>query len=196
MKRNLLYQLGAVFILLIIATSACSFLPVGGGDAPEDASPPTVAVTATQVPTQKILPTITPTTTITPIPTDASTPTTRPTWTPFPSKTLRPTWTASPTLSPTATKDIGWIIKEDFSDTTAQWLKKVGGNWATGIASGAYFMSVSEKNVEITSSKSWLKLADVRVIADVYKQNGKGYWGISCRETAAGSYYTIFITSA
>ncbi|MBU0512866.1 MAG: hypothetical protein KKD28_07530 [Chloroflexi bacterium] len=99
-------------------------------------------------------------------------------------------------MSPTATKDIGWIIKEDFSDTEAFWLKKKGGNWATGIARGAYFMTVAVPNVEITSSKSWLKLADVRVIADVYKQNGKGYWGISCRETAAGSYYTIFITSA
>lgn len=57
-------------------------------------------------------------------------------------------------------------------------------------------MTVASKNVEITSSKSWLKLADVRVIADVYRLNGKGYWGVSCRETAAESYYTIFITSA
>ena len=126
MKRNLLYQFGVSFILLILVSSACSFLPSGGGDAPEEASPPTVAVTETQVPTPKSSPTITPTPTITPIPTEALTSTTRPTWTPFPSKTLRPTWTASPTLSPTATKDIGWIIKEDFSDPEASWLKKKG----------------------------------------------------------------------
>ena len=195
-KRNLLYRLGVVCVLLAIVASACSLLPGGGEDVLEEASPSTVAVTETQIPTQKSSPTITLSPTSTPIPTEALTPTTRPTWTPFPSKTLRPTWTASPTLSPTATKDIGWIIKEDFSDTTASWIKREGDNWATGIARGAYFMSVSEKYVEITSSKSWIKLSDVRVIADVYRNNGKGYWGISCRETAAESYYTIFITSA
>jgi hypothetical protein len=64
-----------------------------------------------------------------------------------------------------------------------------------GYARGGYFLSVLENNVEITSTPGWLKLDDVRIIVDVYRENGKGYWGISCRETVAGSYYTIFITS-
>jgi hypothetical protein len=197
MERKLLFRLGAVFMLLMIATSACSFLPGSGdGEAPDAAPQPVAAVTDTQIPTPSSSPTVVPSPTDSPVPTEVLSPTTRPTWTPLPSRTLRPTWTASPTLSPTATKDVGWIIKEDFSDTGASWIKKKGGNWATGIARGAYFMTVESPNVEITSSKSWLKLADVRVIADIYKQNGKGYWGISCRETAAESYYTIFITSA
>jgi hypothetical protein len=129
------------------------------------------------------------------IPSPTLSPTTRPTWTPFPTKTLRPTWTPSPTLSPTATKDIGWIIRDDFSEVSPWWYKAEGSNWAMGYARGGYFMAVNANYVEITSSQSWLKLDDVRVIMDVYRQHGKGYWGISCRETHAGSYYTIFINS-
>ena len=40
-----------------------------------------------------------------------------------------------------------------------------------------------------------MKLDDTRVILDVFREHGQGYWGISCRETHAGNYYTIFITS-
>lgn len=65
-----------------------------------------------------------------------------------------------------------------------------------GYAQGGYFMSVTENNVEITSSQSWLKLDDTRVMFDVFREVGHGYWGISCRETYAGNYYTIFITSS
>jgi hypothetical protein len=123
------------------------------------------------------------------------TPTERLTWTPFPTKTLRPTWTPSPTLSPTATKDIGWIIKDDFSDTDRGWLVGSGSNWEMGYKNGGYFMTVEEEWVEITSTPVWLKLDDTRVIADVYRDWGKGYWGISCREAASASYYTMFITN-
>lgn len=64
-----------------------------------------------------------------------------------------------------------------------------------GYARGGYFMSVSANYVEITSSQSWLKLDDTRVILDAYREHGQGYWGISCRETYAGNYYSIFISS-
>jgi hypothetical protein len=188
-----------VITLLVIglALTACSGFPFGtsgGSPAPLDVQAE-ITFTDTQAPTPIDTATITTTPTETIIPSPTLSPTTRPTWTPFPTKTLRPTWTPSPTLSPTPTKEIGWIIKDDFSDVTDGWLQKEGGNWAIGYARGGYFMSVNGNNVEITSSKSWLKLDDVRVILDVYRQHGKGYWGISCRETVAGSYYTIFVTS-
>jgi len=56
-------------------------------------------------------------------------------------------------------------------------------------------MDVHDPYVEITASPSYLKLDDIRVVVDVYRQHGQGYYGIECRETVAGTYYTIFITS-
>ena len=157
---------------------------------------PQTDFTATQQQKTENTPTITDVPTETLIPYPTSSPTERPTWTPFPTKTLRPTWTASPTLSPTATKEVGWIIKDDFSEVTEAWLSGSGENWEMGYAQGGYYMTVLEKKVEITSSQSWLKLDDTRVIFDVFKEHGKGYWGISCRESSNASYYTIFITSS
>jgi hypothetical protein len=187
----------AVFLIFVVSLSSCDLLPFGGGvdDSVSDADQSQEQTTETQTPTPFDSPTITLTSTETPIPSATLSPTIRPTWTPFPTKTLRPTWTASPTLSPTATKEVGWIIKDDFSKVTDAWYMSSGGNWEMGYARGGYYMSVLENNVEITSSQSWLKIDDTRVIVDVYKENGKGYWGISCRETVASSYYTIFITS-
>ena len=183
---------GLIIIGLVLSMGACSLIP--GGDEPaEEAQAPDAVETEALPPTTESPPTATSKPTETLMPTPLMSPTKRATWTPFPTKTLRPTWTASPTLSPTATKDVGPILKEDFSDITAPWLQEKGENWATGIARQAYFMTVSP-NVEITSSRSWLKLADVRIQADVYRQVGQGYFGFSCRETAAGNYYTIFVT--
>ena len=200
MSRNQLIQkkieLGVLVIILGLILSTCSLLPFGSeGSQSPDGNVAEEPLTDTSVPTPVDTLTETAIPTRTMIPSPTLSPTTRPTWTPYPTKTLRPTWTPSPTLSPTATKEVGWIIKDDFSEVTDWWLKTEGGNWAMGYARGGYFMSVNEPNVEITSSQSWLKLDDVRVILDVYRQHGKGYWGISCRETSAGSYYTIFMTS-
>lgn len=186
-----------IFTLVLLAVSACSMLPFGvAGDsgAPEVGDPPGT-VADTQVPTLEQPPTATSIPTETLIPSPTLSPTTRPTKTLLPTKTLRPSWTPSPTLSPTATKEVGWIIRDDFSEDNEQWYKAKGGNWSMGYARGGYFMSVSDNNVEITSSKSWLKLDDTRVILDAYREQGHGYWGISCRETYAGNYYSIFITS-
>ncbi len=185
------------YVLLIVITSGCGLIPLGvGNDTSETiAEQPQSTISDTMTPTTEILPTDTPLPTETVIPSPTLSPTTRPTWTSFPTKTLRPSWTPSPTLSPTATKEVGWIIRDDFSEDRDQWYKAKGGNWAMGYAQGGYFMSVLANNVEITSSQSWLKLDDTRVIVDVFRESGQGYWGISCRETYAGNYYTIFITS-
>lgn len=182
---------GLILIILILILGGCSFPQIGKG--PELAVQP--EATETPIPTIKSSPTLKPPPTETLVPTPLMSPTKRATWTPLPSRTLRPTWTASPTLSPTATSEVGPILKEDFSDITAPWLQEEAENWATGIARQAYFMTVSQPNVEITSSRSWLKLADVRIQADVYRQTGQGYFGFSCRETSAGNYYTIFVTN-
>jgi len=184
-------RLIVVSCLLISLISGCNLL---GGDetAPDEAQiipteTDTTEPTPVNSPTNTLIPTITNT------PGPSLTPTIRPTWTPFPTRTLRPTWTPSPTLSPTPTSDVGWIIREDFSDPNAPWLKREGKNWATGIARQAYFMEVSVPNVEITSSRTWPILADVRIEADVYRHTGQGYFGFSCRETKAEAYYTVFV---
>ncbi len=182
-------------ILVILVISSCSLLPGSSSEEPQpELDQPEITLTATETRIPWSSPTNTLVPSETPIPSETIPPTERPTWTPFPTKTLRPTWTASPTLSPTATKEVGWILKDDFSEVSPWWYKKDGGNWGMGYAQGGYFMSVEDYNVEITSTQSWLKLGDVRVIVDVFKNNGQGYWGISCREVVAGSYYTIFVT--
>ena len=89
------------------------------------------------------------------------------------------------------------MLQEDFNSTDpyAPWMKRKGGNWATGIAKKMYFMSVYEPKVEITSARTWLKLDEVRIEADIIHNNGNGYYGFHCRETPSGTYYTIFITT-
>ncbi|HEY61018.1 MAG TPA: hypothetical protein G4N95_00045 [Anaerolineae bacterium] len=182
-------------LLLGIAGTACSL-----GQRLQTETENDQSIQATEKPTDIVEPSITPVPTKTPVPTERTTPTRmekptlRPTWTPFPSKTLRPTWTASPTLSPTATPEVIPILKEDFSDPSTPWLKTSGKNYKMGIAGGKYFMTIEDNNVEITSSRSWLKLAEVRVEADVTLKSGGGYYGFSCRESTS-SYYTLFITS-
>ena len=136
--------------------------------------------------------------TITPIPTQ----TLRPSWTPLPSNTLRPTWTLSPTLTPsitltpTATPEIARFVYETFSDPEAAWLQTSGGNWAVWIEPKKllYAMEISQGNVEITSSRSWLQLAEVGLEADIAVSEGEGYYGFNCRESSS-NYYTLFITS-
>jgi len=162
----------------------------------ETAHPPqaTVVPTDTLVPTNTMEPTETASPTVVATPTVATKPTKSPTWMPYPTRTLRPTWTASPTLSPTVTPEISPILKEDFSDPMTPWLKKKGETFQMGIAGGKYFMKIFKPNVEITSSRSWLKLAEVRIEADVTFNDGDGYAGFSCRESTS-SYYTLFITS-
>lgn len=131
-----------------------------------------------------------------PIPTQ----TLRPSWTPLPSKTLIPTWTPSLTLTPsitptpTATVEVYRFLFEMFEDPGQAWLKSGGENWRTNIEKGVYVMDVTMPNVEITSSRSWLRLAEVRIEADVHLEGGEGYYGFNCREGET-SYYTAFITT-
>lgn len=193
-RRNFWGGLAVLFLLL--ATLGCSlggFLP---GAAPPSSS---LAMSTPSKTAFRLPPSYTPTPTRTPTPHElvpaTRQPTLRPSWTPIPSNTLRPTWTASPTLSPTATPDVVIVLEESFDDPTTPWLKKKGTNWATGIAGKQYFMSVLVPKVEITSARSWLKLDEVRIEADITHNNGQGYYGFNCRETPAGNYYTIFITT-
>ena len=191
-KRNLWG--GLVVCLLAFTLVGCSlgdFLP-----APEPTSTPIPTNTTTFT----LTPSKTPTLTSTPTPNQglvAATgkPTLRPTWTPIPTNTWRPTWTASPTLSPTATSPVELVLTETFDDPYAPWMKRKGGNWATGIAKKMYFMSVYGPKIEITSARTWLKLDEVRIEADITHNNGNGYYGFHCRESAGGNYYTIFITT-
>ena len=124
----------------------------------------------------------------------------RPSWTPRPESTLHPTWTASPTLTPsitpipTATPEIFRFLYEQFESEENAWLQSSGGNWSTDIKNGIYEMQVTMPNVEITSSRTWLKLAEVRLDAEIGFINGDGYAGFNCREGTA-SYYTLFVTS-
>ena len=194
MKR--IIRLSALLMFSLIFITACDLISFGGmGQAVDPTG--TIAVGTTEVipTTQMIFATSTPTIIETEDLGPTLSPTIRPSWTPFPTKTLRPTWTASPTLTATETKEVGWIIKDDFSTPDDSWYVSSGSNWKLGFKNGGYYLSVLEENVEITSSKSWLKLDDARVIADVYREWGKGYWGISCRENTAATYYTIFITN-
>ncbi len=191
-KRTWLISVaGGVLLLASLACSLGDLQPgAGAGDqaaqlpSPTDTLPatPSEAPTSTTVPSQ------------TPIPSATIKPTLRPSAT-FTTPTLRPTWTASPTLSPTTTPQVAPLLEEDFNDTEAPWMKKEGGNWKTGIARKAYFMTVLAPKVEITSARTWLKLAEVRIEAEIWQHTGSGYYGFNCRETVAGSYYTIFITT-
>lgn len=185
------YWLGIAILFLLFAILGCSlgdFLP---GAEPSPTLIPSNTASWTPVPSS------TPTLTETPTPqglvSATSKPTLRPSWTPIPTNTWRPTWTASPTLSPTPTDPVGLLLEEDFDDPYAPWMKKKGGNWATGIAKNMYFMSVYEPKVEITSARTWLKLDEVRIEADIIHNNGNGYYGFHCRESPGGNYYTIFI---
>ena len=193
LKNNLVKRIGIglVVITLGLSISACGMLPLG-----KEAPPaPSATLTDTTIPTPEDTATATTIPTSTLIPSPTLSPTTRPTWTPFPTKTMRPTWTPSPTLSPTPTKEVGWFWGDNFSEVSNWWLREDGGNWATGYARGGYFMDISDPYVEITASPEFLKFDDARVAVDVYRQHGHGYYGIECRETTAGNYYTIFITS-
>ena len=126
----------------------------------------------------------------------------RPSWTPWPESTLRPTWTPSltftpsATLSPTATPEIFRFLYEMFESDADAWLQSSGENWSTAIRNGIYEMRVTMPNVEITSSRTWLKQAEVRLDAEIGFIAGDGYAGFNCREGAgSSSYYTLFITS-
>lgn len=131
-----------------------------------------------------------------PIPTQ----TLRPSWTPLPSQTLIPTWTPSLTITPsitptpTPTVEVYRFLFEQFTDSGQAWLKSSGENWRTNIEKGVYVMEVTMPNVEITSSRSWLRLAEVRIEADITLKAGEGYYGFNCREGTT-NYYTAFITS-
>ncbi len=185
------FRLGIALLLLTLAVLACGF---GGKPPIPEASPTPITPTRTPWPTQAP-----PTATETPTPHGlvpaTKKPTLRPSWTPIPTNTWRPTWTASPTLSPTATSPVGILLEESFDDPLTPWMKTSGGNWATGIARKMYFMIVSAPKVEITSARTWIKLADVRIEADITQENGEGYYGFNCRESAGGNYYTIFVTT-
>ena len=185
---------GLAFLLLFLAVLGCSL----GGFLP--APQPTLTPIPTHTPSFTPRPSDTSTPTLTPtvqgLVTATTRPTLRPSWTPIPTNTLRPTWTASPTLSPTATQPVGILLEENFDDPENMlWMQKKGKNWATGLAGRKYFMSVFEPKVEITSARSWLKLDEVRIEADITHNNGDGYYGFHCRESPGGNYYTIFITT-
>ncbi|MFN2151622.1 MAG: hypothetical protein ACK2T5_08505, partial [Anaerolineales bacterium] len=186
---------GAAIVLLLLAVLGCSmgdFLPAQ----PTSTPIPTNTATFTRTPSKTPTPTLTPTVKQGLVAATTK-PTLRPSWTPIPTNTLRPTWTASPTLSPTVTSPVGILLEEDFNDDDpyAPWMKKKGSNWATGIAKKMYFMSVYGPKIEITSARTWLKLDEVRIEADITHNNGNGYYGFHCRETPGGTYYTIFITT-
>ncbi len=136
-----------------------------------------------------------------PAPTRTASATLRPTWTPLPSNTPIPSWTPSLTLSPTltpsptATLPVTRFLYETFSDPKAAWLQSSGANWETWIdPKGVYTMEVDGSNVEITSSRSWLRMAEVRMEADIAVNQGEGYYGFSCRDSG-DTYYTLFIDS-
>jgi hypothetical protein len=190
LKRYL--WMGGVTLVLLLSISGCGII---GGEEPTAAliSPPTETDTPDPSPTNTA--TITPTPTRQGLPSATSRPTLRPSWTPLPSRTLRPTWTASPTLSPTATEPVGILLEENFDDPLNPWLDREGGNWAMGNAGKKYFMSVFAPKVEITSARTWLKLDEVRIEADITHNNGRGYYGFHCRESPGGNYYTAFITT-
>ncbi len=194
-KQKLIKRIGTgcVVICLGLILIGCGSLPFVQKDAA--VPPPTLTQTDAGLPDFLNTATVTTIPTRTLIPSPTLSPTIRPTWTPYPTRTLRPTWTPSPTLSPTATRELGWYFKDDFSEVSNWWLREDASNWATGYARGGYFMDISDPYVEITASPAYLKLDDTRVVVDVYRQHGQGYYGIECRETAAGNYYTIFITS-
>jgi len=190
-KRKL--WIGAAISLLLLTILGCSF-----GDflpSAEPTSTPIPSNTASLTPR----PSNTPTLSATPVPqglASATTkPTLRPTWTQIPTNTWRPTWTASPTLSPTVTEPVGILLEENFDDPLNPWLDKEGENWAVGNAGKKYFMSVYEPKIEITSARTWLKLDEVRIEADITHNNGNGYYGFHCRESPGGNYYTVFITT-
>ncbi|MBN1667005.1 MAG: hypothetical protein JW862_07940 [Anaerolineales bacterium] len=85
-------------------------------------------------------------------------------------------------------------MEEDFTQIDSYWLKDSGSNWQTGQARGAYFMIVEEPYVEITSGRTWIRQSEVRIEADVWRGSGTGYYGFSCRETPAATYYSVFVT--
>jgi hypothetical protein len=183
-----------IFTLFLPACDIARFLPASETSSEEAyPAPPTLTDTPI-VPTPSNTSTVTQTPTKTIILSATIKPTLRPTWTVV-VPTMRPTWTASPTLSPTATPELGILIEDDFSDPNATWIQRGGANWNTFIIHEAYYMRVQVPNVEITSARSWLKLAEVRIEADIGHNNGNGYYGFSCRETVAGHYYTIFVTT-
>lgn len=189
-SRNM--WISAIFLVVLLSVSGCSML---GGTEPTATlvPPPTETDTPNPSPTSTV--TITPTPTRQGLPSATLRPTLRPSWTPLPTITLRPTWTASPTLSPTATEPVGVLLEEDFDDPFNPWLDRAGGNWAMGNAGKKYFMSVTAPKVEITSARTWLKLDEVRIEADITHNNGRGYFGFHCRESPGGNYYTAFITT-
>ncbi|MBC8506377.1 MAG: hypothetical protein ISR58_14390 [Anaerolineales bacterium] len=203
------WKVGFATIFILVFVSGCSTL---AEFLPQLASP---TITNTPGPTSTITPTKTMVTfnrwtstpagkvggqealpTWTPIPTQ----TLRPSWTPRAESTLRSTWTASPTLTPsitpipTATPAIFRFLFEQFESEEDAWLQSGGENWAMDIKNGIYEMQVTMPNVEITSSRTWLKLAEVRMDAEIGFINGDGYAGFNCREGTA-SYYTLFVTS-
>ncbi|MBM3145483.1 MAG: hypothetical protein FJ010_11035 [Chloroflexi bacterium] len=202
---------GIVFtLMLMISASGCSaladFLPFLAGT--ETATPgPTNTVTPTRTMVTFNRWTSTPTSEVMQAPAEARptskpipTQTLRPSWTPRPVNTLRPTWTPSLTLTPsitltpTATPEVYRFLYALFNSDEDPWLESSGTNWSTEIGKGVYIMKVTQPNVEITSSHTWLILAEVRMDAEIGFVDGDGYAGFNCRETAE-SYYTLFITS-
>lgn len=189
LKRFLV--VGLLFFL-IYALAACQLPSFGSpGEGESQAEP--VLSTETSSPAPSEIPTLTLTPTKTLIPTETTKPTLRPSATMF-VPTLRPSWTASPTLSPTATPHVHLFLEEDFTDIYSPWIKDSGSNWQTGQARQAYFMIVEAPNVEITSGRTWIRQSEVRIEADVWRGSGTGYYGFSCRETPAETYYSAFVT--
>ncbi len=198
-------KVGLAIALILIFTSGCSalaeFIPFLASPTTTSLPLPTNTVTPTKTMVTFNRWTSTPTgaagqPTLSPLPTQ----TLRPSWTPIPPSTLRPTWTPSLTLTPsitltpTDTPEVFRFLYEQFESTADAWLQSSGTNWSTAIGNGVYVMQVSMPNVEITSSRTWLKLAEVRMEADFGFIEGSGYAGFNCRE-GTSSYYTLFITS-
>jgi len=200
--------LAVLFILVLsISTSGCSTLAEYAQLIPFLASPtaintpgPSSTPTSTKTMVTFNRWTATPEGHVAATSTHIPTQTLRPSWTPRPQSTLRPTWTASPTLTPsitpipTATPHIFRFLYEQFEGEEDAWLQSSGENWSMDIRNGIYQMQVTMPNVEITSSRTWLKLAEVRMDAEIGFVDGDGYAGFNCREGTA-SYYTLFITS-
>jgi len=184
-----------IILILFTVISSCDLIPVGGNRSIPTVKPESIEISIGEdLPSeQDQSPTIAFAPTKTLIPSATTSPTQRLTWTPYPTKTIRPTWTPTKTSTTTSTPEIGWMIKDDFSEDSRVWSVKSGSNWEMGYKRGGYYMLVRTNNVQITSTPTIIKPADVRIIMDVYRLNGKGYWGITCRETHGGSYYTIFI---
>lgn len=141
-----------------------------------------------------------PTATITPTPAP-------PTNTPLPTMTYTPTTTFTPTeippasataaASPTVTPTLFGVeaLSEDFSLTDTGWPVVDSPNYRIGYRDFAYQIYVETVTSPIFSVRSWY-YSDVQLEIDGQRRDGPddGYYGVVCRFTEGGNYYSLVIS--